>query len=130
MNTFTIGHGDNTIRVEQQDKERFIVRLEERTIKLLKKEDNEGANHWFEEGCDNETPEAKALGNAIHHYEVEEQEKQQFVVKLEARTIRLVQKEDNEGANHWFEEGSDNETPETKALGNAIDNYLAKVREQ
>lgn len=38
----------------------------------------------------------------------------------------LLLKQDNEGANHWFEEGTDNETDEARAIGAAIDNYMAK----
>lgn len=68
MGTFRIDHDNNTIQVEQQDSRLFVVKLEDRTIRLVQKQDNEGANHWFEEGSDNETPETKALGNAIDTY--------------------------------------------------------------
>jgi hypothetical protein len=68
MNTFTIDHDNTQITVEQSDKRHFKVEMPGRTIVLLLKQDNEGANHWFEEGTDNETPETKEIGMAIDNY--------------------------------------------------------------
>ncbi|MCF6405243.1 hypothetical protein L3C95_20230 [Chitinophaga filiformis] len=49
-----------------------------------------------------------------------------FRVDRPGKEILLLLKQDNEGAGHWFEEGTDNETEETKEIGAAIDNYMAK----
>ncbi|QHS58566.1 hypothetical protein [Chitinophaga agri] len=68
MSTFTIDHKDSQLTVEQSDKRRFKVALPGRTIVLFLKQDNEGANHWFEDGTDNETPETKEIGQAIDNY--------------------------------------------------------------
>lgn len=57
---------------------------------------------------------------------VEQQEETLFIVQLPGKTIRLLMRQDNEGANHWFEENQDNETAETKEIGQAIESYLAK----
>jgi hypothetical protein len=68
MNTFTIDHMNSQLTVEQEDKRRFKVQLPSKTIVLFLKQDNEGANHWFEDGTDNETPETKDIGMAIDNY--------------------------------------------------------------
>lgn len=68
MNTFTIDHDNKQLRVERADKRRFKVEMPEKTITLFVKQDNEGANHWFEDGTDNETSEAKELGALIDNY--------------------------------------------------------------
>jgi hypothetical protein len=74
MDTFTIDHDNQAIAVEQQDKRHFKVKLGSRTMVLIQKQDNEGANHWFEDGSDNETPETKAIGDAIDTYLAKDQE--------------------------------------------------------
>ncbi|TWV94369.1 hypothetical protein [Chitinophaga pinensis] len=68
MNTFTIDHKNSPLTIEQADKHRFKVALPGRTLVLFLKQDNEGANHWFEDGTDNETPETKEIGIAIDNY--------------------------------------------------------------
>jgi hypothetical protein len=68
MNTFQIQLQNHDIGVTRQDENTFIVRLPEKTIHLLKREDNEGANHWFEEGKDNETEQTSELGAAIENW--------------------------------------------------------------
>jgi hypothetical protein len=65
MSTFHIQLDQHEISVTQQDENIFIVRLPEKTIHLEKRQDNEGANHWFEEGKDNETSQTEAIGLAI-----------------------------------------------------------------
>jgi len=68
MNTFTIDHNNSPLTIEQADKHRFKVDLPGKTLVLFLKQDNEGANHWFEDGTDNETPETKEIGMAIDNY--------------------------------------------------------------
>lgn len=65
MSTFHIQLDQQEIGVTRQDENIFIVRLPEKTIHLEKRQDNEGANHWFEEGKDNETTQTAAIGLAI-----------------------------------------------------------------
>ena len=65
MSQFTIKQNNDSIPVTQEAKDSFVVELPGRTIYLIVRQDNEGANHWFEEGSDNETEETKNLGNAI-----------------------------------------------------------------
>lgn len=68
MNTFTIDHANTQLTVEQADKRRFKVTLPGKTLVLFLKQDNEGANHWFEDGTDNETEETQEIGEAIDNY--------------------------------------------------------------
>lgn len=68
MSTFHIQLHGHEIGVTRQDENIFIVRLPEKTIHLLRKQDNEGANHWFEEGKDNETTQTSELGAAIESW--------------------------------------------------------------
>jgi hypothetical protein len=68
MSTFQIQLNNSEIGVTRQDENVFIVRLPEKTIHLLKRQDNEGANHWFEEGKDNETTQTSELGAAIESW--------------------------------------------------------------
>lgn len=65
MSTFQIQLNNHEIGVTRQDENVFIVRLPEKTVHLLRKQDNEGANHWFEEGKDNETSQTSEIGAAI-----------------------------------------------------------------
>lgn len=65
MSTFSVKRQDQSIEVNQQGKDRFTVQLPGKTLELLLKQDNEGANHWFEAGTDNETEESKEIGVAI-----------------------------------------------------------------
>lgn len=65
MSSFHIQLNNHEIGVVRQDEDVFIVRLPEKTIHLEKREDNEGANHWFEEGKDNETTQTSQIGTAI-----------------------------------------------------------------
>lgn len=68
MSTFQIQLHSHEIGVNRQDENIFIVRLPEKTIHLRKRQDNEGANHWFEEGKDNETAQTSELGAAIESW--------------------------------------------------------------
>ncbi|MGO4294507.1 hypothetical protein [Chitinophaga sp. RAB17] len=72
MSTFHIQLHDHEIGVSRQDENVFIVRLPEKTIHLLRRQDNEGANHWFEEGKDNETSLTAELGAAIETWLAQE----------------------------------------------------------
>lgn len=65
MNTFPISYQDNTLEVTQRSKHHFSVRLPDRELELELKQDNEGANHWFEAGTDNASEESRNIGVAI-----------------------------------------------------------------
>ncbi|UYQ95346.1 hypothetical protein MKQ68_09575 [Chitinophaga horti] len=65
MSQFTISQHNETISVTQEAKDSFIVEMPDKTLYLIVRQDNEGANHWFEEGSDNETEETKSIGIAI-----------------------------------------------------------------
>ncbi|RXK81788.1 hypothetical protein [Filimonas effusa] len=65
MNTFSISWQNQTIEVTQQDKKHFSVKLPQQTLQLELRQDNEGANHWFEAGTDNATETSAELGVAI-----------------------------------------------------------------
>jgi hypothetical protein len=58
---------------------------------------------------------------------VTEEEENHFSVVVPGRRLHLLLKQDNEGANHWFEEGKDKETVETSEVGLAIESYLNKA---
>lgn len=68
MNIFHIRYRNGDIQTEQQGNDTFTVHLDNRKLNLLRKQDNEGDNHWFEEGTDNETAETRELGVAIETY--------------------------------------------------------------
>lgn len=65
MGIFDITIAGNNVKVEQEADDSFIVELPGGTVFLIRKQDNEGATHWFEEGADNETDFTKELGIAI-----------------------------------------------------------------
>ncbi|UPK66780.1 hypothetical protein [Chitinophaga filiformis] len=68
MDTFTLDYNNSQITVTPSGKCQFKVEIPGKKMLLLLKQDNEGANHWFEEGTDNETDEARAIGAAIDNY--------------------------------------------------------------
>ncbi len=65
MGIFHIAIAGTNVKVEQESEDSFIVELPGGTLFLIRKQDNEGAAHWFEEGADNETGFTKELGIAI-----------------------------------------------------------------
>lgn len=65
MNTFHIRYQSHDIPVTLEEENLFLVTLPWKMLYLVRKEDNEGATHWFEEGADNETAETKEIGTAI-----------------------------------------------------------------
>ncbi|WP_343704706.1 hypothetical protein [Chitinophaga sp.] len=67
MGVFHISIAGNNIKVEQESEDSFVVELPGGTLFLIRKQDNEGASHWFEEGADNETGFTKELGIAIEN---------------------------------------------------------------
>lgn len=68
MDKFNIQLDNHEIAVNQVAEDTFIVRLPEKTIHLERRQDNEGAVHWFEEGMDNETPTTSEVGVAIESW--------------------------------------------------------------
>ncbi|MEZ2443319.1 hypothetical protein AB6805_16460 [Chitinophaga sp. RCC_12] len=68
MDTFNIQLGNHETGVTRRDEDVFIVRLPEKTIYVEKRQDNEGANHWFEQGKDNETSLTANIGAAIENW--------------------------------------------------------------
>jgi hypothetical protein len=73
MNIFHIKYRNSDIQTEQQGNDDFTVHMDNRQVHLHRKQDNEGENHWFEEGADNETEETKELGVAIEAYLIKQQ---------------------------------------------------------
>ncbi len=67
MRNFTITTGGRQLAIEQKDEQNFIVNNSGRTSHLYLQQDNEGANHWFEDG-DKETPQSIETGKAIEAY--------------------------------------------------------------
>lgn len=65
MNTFPISYQQNTLEVKQHSKHHFSVSMPDKELELELKQDNEGANHWFEAGTDNATEESRNIGVAI-----------------------------------------------------------------
>ncbi len=55
---------------------------------------------------------------------VSQQGEHHFTVHLRGKEVAIFLKQDNEGANHWFAEGSTEETPLTKELGDLIEKAL------
>jgi hypothetical protein len=68
MNAFKIDYNNDTVLVEQEDPANFTVHLVGGDVKLVLKQDNEGANHWFKAGTDNATEETSAIGVSIDAY--------------------------------------------------------------
>lgn len=65
MKTFSINYNNNEVKVAQHDETEFIVHCAGKDLHLHLKQDNEGANHWFEAGTENATEESKKAGAAI-----------------------------------------------------------------
>lgn len=65
MSTFHINYHGQLIAVSQESADNFLVALPNRTMRLVRKQDSDGADYWFEKGTDNETPETAELGAAI-----------------------------------------------------------------
>ena len=68
MRTFRIRYYELDLEVREEKEHCFSVDLPERKLCLLLKQDNEGANHWFEDGTDKETGESQSVGLAIERY--------------------------------------------------------------
>jgi hypothetical protein len=68
MHTFEIQCFQEKLKVTEEPENCFSVELPPRKLHLQLKQDNEGANHWFEAGKDKETEEAYAVGLAIERY--------------------------------------------------------------
>lgn len=68
MRTFHIQYHELDLEVTEERENHFAVDMPERQLHLLLKQDNEGANHWFEDGTDKETGESRAVGLAIERY--------------------------------------------------------------
>ena len=68
MTDFTIILGNQTLQAEQTDDNNFIVHIADKPQHIYVKQDNEGANHWFDARANNETPQTIELGKAIEAY--------------------------------------------------------------
>ncbi|PSL44371.1 hypothetical protein CLV51_106237 [Chitinophaga niastensis] len=68
MGPFTITFEGNKLEVRVQSENVFIVRIPEKMIHIVRRQDNEGASHWFEDGKDNETEQIQSLGETIDTY--------------------------------------------------------------
>jgi hypothetical protein len=68
MHTFQVPYHQGTLTVIEDPENCFSVELPPRKIQLHLKQDNEGANHWFEAGLDKETEESYQVGLAIERY--------------------------------------------------------------
>ncbi|RBL89562.1 hypothetical protein [Chitinophaga flava] len=65
MSTFHIDYHGQLVPVSQESANTFLVALPNRPIMLVRKQDSDGADIWFEKDTDNETPETAELGTAI-----------------------------------------------------------------
>ncbi|SJZ78565.1 hypothetical protein SAMN04488128_1011586 [Chitinophaga eiseniae] len=65
MSTFHIDYHGQLIAVSQESADNFLVALPNKTMRLVRKQDSDGADYWFEKDTDNETPETAELGAAI-----------------------------------------------------------------
>jgi hypothetical protein len=65
MNPFQILWSGGKAAVQQTDNTHFTVHLPERILYLEVRQDNEGANVWFEQGTDNADETVKELGLSI-----------------------------------------------------------------
>ncbi|MGX5816554.1 hypothetical protein ACWKWU_00065 [Chitinophaga lutea] len=74
MSTFTIRYAGKDIRVEQDSDNSFIVNLPDGLLFLIRKQDNEGASHWFEEGADNETDIVREIGITIESHQMSDED--------------------------------------------------------
>jgi hypothetical protein len=51
----------------------------------------------------------------------------EFSVHLPGNDLHLLLKEDDEGATHWFEKGTDNETGASKEIGILIEKEISGI---
>ncbi len=74
QNTFEITYNNQSVEVEEKSSDQknnklFIVHLSQKeSLELLLKQDNEGANHWFDSKTDQSTELTKQLGESIDAY--------------------------------------------------------------
>ncbi|MBC9914899.1 hypothetical protein [Chitinophaga varians] len=65
MSTFHIDYHGQLVAVSQESADCFLVSLPNKAMQLVRKQDSDGADIWFEKDTDNETPETAELGAAI-----------------------------------------------------------------
>ncbi|MEO7394476.1 MAG: hypothetical protein ABIU11_05990 [Chitinophagaceae bacterium] len=58
-------NGDTGWVIENKDERKYLVHFKDKEAILFVKEDNEGANHWFENDADRETDFSKEIGLQI-----------------------------------------------------------------
>ncbi|HVX50476.1 MAG TPA: hypothetical protein VHB48_09965 [Chitinophagaceae bacterium] len=68
MESFIIMLGNRQINAVKTGAACFKVYMHDRVVEVMLKEDNEGANHWFDMAIDSETTESRELGKAIEAY--------------------------------------------------------------
>ena len=68
MEEFSINIGGRSVQVEKNDDKNFTLHSNDGDKHLRLKEDNDGANRWFEGSSDSETAESIEAGKAIEAY--------------------------------------------------------------
>ncbi len=68
MENFSVNIGGRSVQVAKDDEKNFTLHSRDGDKHLRLKEDNDGANHWFEGSNDHETADSIEAGKAIEAY--------------------------------------------------------------
>jgi len=67
-NNFEVTYKGNAIKIEREDQQHFVAHVDGKALKLHVKQDNEGANQWFESDTEKATDAANEIGSSIDTY--------------------------------------------------------------
>lgn len=65
---FEINYNGKQVKIVREDHNHFVAQLDGKQLKLHMKQDNEGANQWFESDTEKATDEANEIGSSIDTY--------------------------------------------------------------
>ena len=68
---FSVDYNGQEITVVQTEKDVFLATIDGKEVTIIKRTDNEGGDHWFDEGGEQETAQTKEIGDLItkHFFE-------------------------------------------------------------
>ena len=65
---FEINYNGKPVKISREDHNHFVANVDGRQLKLHMKQDNEGANQWFESDTEKATDVASEIGSSIDTY--------------------------------------------------------------
>lgn len=65
---FEVSYNGKQVKVTREDHNHFVAHVDGKELKLHMKQDNEGANQWFESDTEKATDEVNEIGSSIDTY--------------------------------------------------------------